>query len=138
MFIHGQPAAMYRQTSIETAAPGQLITMMYRRAILCARIAAQAIEAKDPEKAHNNLVRAQAIIVELQQGLNREIGTIAEGLGALYEFFYSQLLEANLEKNAEKAGRTADMMESLLEAWEIVLAGKASAATAASATATPR
>ena len=118
---HGLPAQVYRQTSVETATPGLLILMLYRRAILATRRAVQAIEQTDLEKAHNELVRAQAIVIELKTSLNPVGGDLAQGLASLYDFFYQQLLDANLNKDAKLAGEVGTLMQSLLEAWESVI-----------------
>lgn len=118
---HGYPAALYRQTSIETASPGQLVLMLYRRAILATRQAAQAMERKEMEKAHKDLLRAQAIVFELKMALNPEAGQLADGLAGLYDFFHRQLIDANVRKDPAPAQQVGAMMESLLEAWEVVL-----------------
>src|SRR5579862_2659448 len=120
---HGYPAAAYQQTSVETAAPAQLILMLYRRAILSSRQAASAIERKELEKAHNELVRAQSIIIELSMALDPTVGPLAENLAPLYDFFYRQLVDANLRKDPTPAIQVADLMGSLLESWEAVIGG---------------
>ena len=121
MLPHGYPVAAYRQVSIETAPPSQIIVMLYRRGVLAARVGADAIEAKDMEKAHFNLIRAQAIVFELQAALNHDAGEIAEGLYSIYEYFKRELTEANLKKDPDPARRVADLMGSLLQAWETIL-----------------
>jgi flagellar protein FliS len=119
MLPHGYPAAAYKKASVDTAPPVEIIVMLYRRAVLSAQLAAKAIEDKQLEKAHNNLVRSQQIIVELQASLNREAGgEIADGLLSIYTYMYGALTEANLTKNANLTRQVAAMLESLLEAWE--------------------
>lgn len=118
MLPHGYPAAAYQKASVGTAPPVEIIVMLYRRAILSARLGADSIENKQLEKAHQNLLRSQAIVLELQASLNREVGEIAEGLFSVYDYLYRDLTEANLTKDADRARQVADMLESLLEAWE--------------------
>src|SRR4051812_5869363 len=108
MLPHGYPANAYRNTSIETAPPVEIVIMLYRKAVLSARLAAKAIQEKDLEKAHHNLVRAQAIVFELQTSLNHDAGEIADGLHAIYDYLYRDLTEANLSKDPEPAIRVAD------------------------------
>jgi flagellar protein FliS len=123
---HGYPAAAYRQISVDTAPPGKLVIMLYRRAILACRQAADAIEQKKIEKAHNELVRAQEIVLELELALTRSEGPLADTLVPLYVYFRDQLVASNLHKDTGPARHVADLMESLLEAWETVLQGGSS------------
>jgi flagellar secretion chaperone FliS len=120
MLPNGYPAAAYRKVSVDTAPPVEIVLMLYRRAILSARLGAECIESKQLEKAHRNLVRAQAIVIELQASLDHGVGEIASSLFAVYDYLYRDLTEANLTKNADRARQVADMLESLLEAWETV------------------
>ena len=55
----------YRQTQAQTAAPGELIVMLYRGAVRFVASGIEGIEANNVEVSHNNLVRAQAVINEL-------------------------------------------------------------------------
>src|SRR5437764_841294 len=50
----------YRQTQAETAAPGELVVMLYRGAARFVGTAVDAIEAEKVPAAHNSLVRAHA------------------------------------------------------------------------------
>ena len=121
MHSPGYPAAAYRQAAIDTAPPGEIIVLLYRRAILACHQGAKCIEEKNFEKAHHNLVRAQQIVFELRRSLNHEAGDVASGLQSIYDYLYQDLTEANVSKDAALARQVGDMMESLLEAWETVM-----------------
>lgn len=115
------PAAAYSQAAVETCSPGQLVVMLYRRAVQSARQAALAIDRKDFDVAHNNLARTQAIVFELQAALDVEAGPLGPSLNELYDYFYRQLIDANLKKDPAVATEVADMLESLLQAWEVAV-----------------
>src|SRR5215216_2177040 len=95
---------VYRQTQAQTADRGELVVMLYRGAVRFVTSAIQAIETSDVRKAHNNLLRAQAIVCELVETVDLERGgEIAVRLLAIYEYLNRRLVEANLRKDAEPA-----------------------------------
>jgi flagellar secretion chaperone FliS len=110
---------VYRQTQAQTAAPGELVVMLYRGAVRFVSSAVEAIENKDLPAAHNALVRAQAIITELHQTLDADRGgDIARNLAALYDFMNGRLIEANIRKDAAAAREVEALLRELLPAWE--------------------
>ncbi|MBI4213666.1 MAG: flagellar export chaperone FliS [Chloroflexi bacterium] len=117
------PATAYRRASVQTSSPAQLIVLLYRRAVQSTREGARALQLHDREEAHRGLVHAQAIVAELRSALRMDAGPVAETLDGLYDFFQRQLLQANLTKDPVMASEVADMLESLLQAWETALAG---------------
>jgi flagellar secretion chaperone FliS len=109
----------YRQTQAQTAAPGELVVMLYRGAVRFISSAIEAIESRNIEAAHTNLVRAQAIITELSETLDLERGgEIARNLQAIYEFMNRRLIEANLRKDPAIAREVEALLRELLPAWE--------------------
>lgn len=110
---------VYRQTQAQTAAPGELVVMLYRGALRFVTGAIEAIEGRDIQAAHNNLIRVQAIVVELRSTLDVERGgDLARNLGQIYDYLHSRLVEANLRKDAEPAREVARLLRELLPAWE--------------------
>ena len=57
---HGYTA--YANNRIMTASPAELTLMLYEGAIKFCNIAIAAIEKRDIEKAHNNIVKVENII----------------------------------------------------------------------------
>ena len=95
---------VYRQTQAQTAAPGELVVMLYRGAARFVASAIDAIDRKDIQAAHDNLVRAQAVITELHDSLNVERGgEVAQNLAQIYVYLQGRLIEANLRKDAQPA-----------------------------------
>ena len=110
---------VYRQTQAQTADPGELVCMLYRGAVRFVSAATEAIEKRDVEASHNNLVRAQAIVSELLETLDIERGgQFAQRLQAIYEYLNQRLLEANLRKDADAAREVERFLRELLPAWE--------------------
>jgi flagellar protein FliS len=109
----------YRQTQTQTAAPGELIVMLYRGAIRFVGSAIQAIETKNIQEAHNGIVRAQAIITELLESLDLERGEeVGRNLWRIYEYMNQRLIEANMRKDADPAREVERLLRELLPAWE--------------------
>ena len=78
--------------------------------------------ARRNEQIHNNILRAQAIITELQATLNMEVGgEFSENLYRLYDFMQDQLSQANREKNMEKIKVVVGFVQDIREAWAQML-----------------
>ncbi len=113
------PLLTYQQNSVETAAPGHLIVMLYDALLANIDTAAAAMsgERYDVETAHERLLRAQAIITELLGSLDPAGGTITSSLADLYEFCHHQLVEANLRKAPEPLEPARAVLADLRDAW---------------------
>lgn len=110
---------MYRQTQTQTAAPGELVLMLYRGAARFVSTALEAIEAKDVVAAHNSLVRAQDIVAELHATLDVDRGgDTGRNLASIYDYLSRRLLQANLRKDPEPAREVLKLLRELLPAWE--------------------
>lgn len=108
----------YRRMQVNTATPGQLVLMLYEAGSRWAREGAAALEAKELERGHGLLVKAQDAVTELTSGLNREGGgVLAENLAGLYEYMHRRLVEANINKDPEPAREAAAMLSELKEVW---------------------
>lgn len=108
----------YRQTSIQTAPPEQLIVMLYDgagRFLEQARVA--LIEGRD---ASVPIGRAQDIFVELLTSLDRSAGEIANTLAMLYDFWIHQLFQAQVSREAKRVEEVAAMVRELRESWAVI------------------
>lgn len=110
---------VYRRTQAQTASPAELVVMLYRGAVRFATAGGDALETRNLEAAHNNLVRAQAIVSELASSLDVDHGgEIARNLLGLYGYVNRCLVEANVRKSVEPAREAQRLLRDLLEAWE--------------------
>jgi len=119
----------YRQTSVKTASPEQLIVMLYDGALRFLEQARVNIaDGKDPSEA---IGRTQDIISELMASLDRSAGQIAENLHLLYEFWIQQLFQALIRRDVKAVEEVSSMVRDLRESWAIVAQQKRAAAAGA-------
>lgn len=111
------PYAKYRQTQVQTAAPEQLILMLYDGAIRFSLQGKECIEQKDNSGANAALIRVQDIISELQFSVTAEAGEIAEQLSLLYDYLYRRALDANLAKDVAIIDEIVTMVRDLRSTW---------------------
>src|SRR5688500_13762950 len=100
------PWNSYRQVSLKTATPGQIVLMLFEGAIRSLERAEVGFELDDPAEAnetiHNNIHRTQEILHELNMALDvTNGGNLAETLRGLYEYIDRRLIERNVKKSAE-------------------------------------
>lgn len=122
-----QYVKQYQKSSIETASREQILIMLYDGAIQFLNKAKVAMENKDHEAIHNNLMGAQNIIQEFINSLDREVAPqLAENLTSLYEYFIRRLIQANMKRQMEPIDEVLKYLKSLKATWEqaIVLAKK--------------
>ena len=84
------PYKAYQQNQVETASQEELLLMLYRGALRFLGRAKKALEEKNIESRHHNLVRTQDILTELMSSLSFEreeddIGQLANSLLSVYE-----------------------------------------------------
>jgi flagellar secretion chaperone FliS len=107
----------YVGTSVDTASPGRLVTMLYDRLVRDLGSAEAALAGSDLEGANNALIHAQEILWELAAGLDPTRWTGGPALAALYQFMLSELLDANVKKDAAKVTTVRELVEPLRDAW---------------------
>jgi flagellar protein FliS len=81
---------------------------------------------KDPllfnQTINNNIVRAQAIIHEMNASLNMKGGgEVASNFRRLYNYFYRRLTEANRTKQKAPIEETISRLRSLRDSWAEML-----------------
>ncbi|MEK5640235.1 flagellar export chaperone FliS [Paenibacillus rhizosphaerae] len=126
------PYEKYRQSSVQTSTPGQLLLMLYDGAIRFVRAGIDSLQKKELQKANLNLGKSQSIVNELLSTLDRSYA-VSEGLASLYEYINHLLIESNVKKTAapaeEALGYLMDLRETFAEAAKMT-AGSLSQETA--------
>ena len=112
----------YRESSVLTATPEQLVVMLYDGAGRFLRQAEAAYGEGALEHAHDRLGRGEAIIDELLATLDMDQGQVAERLQAIYVYCKRCLREARKERDAGKIRLVVRLMGELREAWANVAA----------------
>jgi len=113
---YARPQA-YREASVMTASPEQLVVMLYDGAGRFLTQAEGAMLGGTWLQASEKLSRAEAIIDELLATLDMEAGEIAERLQAIYVFCKTRLIEARLERDPGRVDQVARLLAELREAW---------------------
>jgi len=115
--------AAYRQQSILTATPGQLVVMIYDGCLRFLNQAAYALRDNDAIQAGARLSRAEAIIVELLETLDLEQGgVVASRLQGIYVFCLRHLTEARAAGDPEMVEKVGELLGELRDAWAQVAA----------------
>ena len=109
--VQNQAYAAYNNSKILTASPAELTLMLYDGAIKFTNIAIMAIEKHDIEKAHNNIVKTERIILEFQATLD-----------AVYTYLIQRLREANLKKDSEILEEVLKHLRTMRDTWKEVMA----------------
>lgn len=126
MLAHGY-ARTYRANAVLTASPGQLVLMLYDGALKALAIAQVAFERPEDdfrryEIINEQILKAQAIINELQSGLNFELGgEFSRTMHRLYDYHSRRLLEANLRKQVAPVVEVEKLVRELRDAWAEML-----------------
>lgn len=116
------PYKSYLKQEIEGATKGKLVLLLYDGAIKFLRVAKRAIEKKDIQESHNNIIKAENILFELMSTLDMDAGgDIATNLLRLYDFMIWQLIDANKTKDAEKVESVIKLMSDLRDAWKTIV-----------------
>src|SRR3954471_11616394 len=113
---YARPQA-YREASVMTASPEQLVVMLYDGAGRFLRQAQAAMGEGAWQHAGERLSRAEAIIDELLATLDMDAGEIAERLQAIYFFCKSRLIEARIDRDPVRVEQVARLIAELREAW---------------------
>lgn len=114
-----QYVKQYQKSSIETASREQILIMLYDGAIQFLNKAKIAMQNKQIEQTHNNLIGAQNIIQEFINSMDREVAPqLAENLISLYEYFIRRLVYANVKKQVEPIDEVLRYLKSLKATWE--------------------
>ena len=122
-----QYVKQYQKASIETASREQILIMLYDGAIQFLNKAKIAMQNKEFEAIHQNLMGAQNIIQEFINSMDREVAPqLAENLISLYEYFIRRLIQANMKRQVEPIDEVLKYLKSLKATWEqaIILAQK--------------
>ncbi len=110
----------YRNQSILTASPGDLVLMLYDGCLRQMKLASQAISGSHPEDAGCALLKAQDFVTELIQGLDFQY-EVAQHLLRVYDYVNYQLIQANMKKDGQIIADLTDIMTELRGTWEQVI-----------------
>ncbi len=113
----------YRHNEINTASRLRLIVMMYDGVIRYLEEYKKRLEIGDIAGRGVYAIKAQRVIGELQESLNKKQGgEVSQNLENLYNFINSSLTQANIDGNADNIDHSIKILENLRDAWSKVMA----------------
>lgn len=118
--LANQGYAAYANNKIMTASPAELTLMLYEGAIKFSNLAIAAIEEKDIEKAHTNIVKVEHIIEEFQATLNHKY-PVAKDFDEVYVYLLRRLREANIKKDKEILEEVLKHLRTMRDTWKEVM-----------------
>lgn len=110
----------YRQVQVETASTVDLVVLAYEALI---RNLYQALESLEEgpnsyDVFSDKLTRCQEIVSALDDGIDDSQGELSTMLTDLYQFVRSNLIESNLNKDAEGVQTLISTLEQVKGYWE--------------------
>lgn len=117
--------ARYLSDRVATTSPQQLLVMLYERLALDLERAEDALVAGDRQTAHNELMHAQEIVLELRASLNVDVWEGGPRLAAIYAWLVGELIQANLKGDVRRVRDCRKIVEPLRDAWRAAAASLA-------------
>ena len=77
----------------------------------------EAMLADEREEAHERLTHAQEIVLELRTSLDVDAWSGAPALANLYGWMLTELIAANIGKDADRVAACRALVEPLRDAW---------------------
>lgn len=110
----------YQRNKIATASPADLTLMLYEGAIKFCNIAIVGIEQNNIQKAHDNIKKVEAIIVEFRSTLDFKY-EVAKDFDNVYEYLFNRLVEANVKKDKEILEEVLGHLRGMRDTWKEVM-----------------
>lgn len=131
-----QFAKSYKSVAVNTSTPGQLTLMLFDGALRFMGMAILGFNepnfVRRNETIHNNLIKTQNILLELQMSLNMRVeGEFPSLMYALYDFMLNQIREANLKKDVKPIKDVEKLIGEIRTAWAQMLEKSANSHMAA-------
>ncbi|RNC67273.1 MAG: flagellar export chaperone FliS [Desulfuromonadales bacterium] len=112
------PFNQYQNTQVNTASPEKVLIMLYDGAINFTKIALEKMEKKDIAGKGKFIGKAQAIVSELMNTLNHEIGgDISRRLEQLYIYLIDEYLRANIQNSPQALQNAVRILTILRDTW---------------------
>lgn len=115
--IAANPYQQYKEQSLSTMAPGELLVKLYDELIKQMRIAVLGLERKDFGSVNDSLNKCQTILGTLDSSLNMSYD-ISQNLRDLYVFMAKQLMDANMKKVAKPINELIPLVRDLRDSFD--------------------
>ncbi len=112
--------AQYKNNKVMGASGPELTLMLYDGAIKFLNVADYAIENKDIQKAHTNIIKVERIIEYLRNTLDMKY-PVAQDFENMYSYIYRRLIEANISKDKDIIVEINEHMHAIRDNWVEVM-----------------
>lgn len=120
MGTYNKAAMQYQKNAVQTASPAKLTLMLYDGAVKFAHIAIEALQEGNLEKAHQNIIKVQKIIVEFRSTLDMKY-PVAKDFDVVYDYIYRRLVEANMKKDVAIMEEALKYIKEMRDTWKEVM-----------------
>ena len=107
----------YVDNSVTTASPARLLVMLLERLVLDVERGLAAQQASDFAQAHQHLLHAQDIVVELESSLDVDLMPGGRELASLYEYLRNRLVLANVKRHPGVTRQALVIARHLCDTW---------------------
>ena len=111
------PKARYLAEVVATASPARLVVMLYDRLLLDIVQGRDALRQGQRVDADKHLRHAQDIVFELRSSLHVDQWEGGPRLASIYSWLLKELIQANIDRDADRAEECRKLVEPLREAW---------------------
>jgi len=111
------PYANYKQQAISTMTPAELVVKVYDECERQLHRSVNFINMKDYAEAHGALDKSASLINGLRSVLDMSVGEISGNLDSLYDFFYKEIVIADMKKDKEAILRLLPQIGELKDAF---------------------
>jgi flagellar protein FliS len=108
--------SQYKNNKVMAASGPELTLMLYDGAIKFLNIADFAIEQKNIQKAHDNIVKTEKIIDYLRKTLDMKY-PVAQDFENMYSYIARRLIEANISKDRDIVSEVNGHMHAIRDNW---------------------
>jgi len=106
----------YKYNSITMAKPEELTLMLYNGLVKFIMRAKDAVEGKRISEAHECIIRAQDIVMEFINTLDRSY-EVSASMDLIYDYLYRRLVDANVTKDAAILEEVLGFAKDLRDTW---------------------
>ena len=112
----------YLRNQVLSAKPEELRLMLFDGAIRFLNLGRKGLENKDYDVSYTNISKAQKIVLELSNSLNRDVmPEVTEKLSALYTYIYRLLVDASTTRETQPLDEAVNLLKYERETWAMLI-----------------
>ncbi len=120
----------YLRNQVLSAKPEQLRLMLFDGCIRFLTQGRKGLEQKNYDISYTNISKAQKIVLELSNSLNREVmPEVTQKLTALYTYIYRLLIEASTKRQTDPLDEALKLIKYERETWAMIIEKTAASRT---------